>query len=188
MTKNEADKIVDNQKSLAGEWERIAKLFRTRNALKTSRVWFSGMSARIGKHRLSALRQTKQAKALFDILKTVSRSDIKALRTFAAINQEQAVSAFKVTMIANISIPIGVLALIHQLSPDGLGPLILSIYAESDLGLVVLICSSLFAALGATVIAIYSLANMHQARDIRHLIDLFAAEQGIYFGLEDMEG
>ena len=36
------------------------------------------------------------------------------------------------------------------------------------------------------LILIYSISCLNQARDIRHLIDLFAAERGIYFGLEDM--
>jgi len=187
MTKNEANQKLSTQESLAEKWERIAALFRTRNALKTRRVWFTGMSARMGKQRITALRETKQAKALFDIVKGVSRSDVKALRTFAAINQEQAVAAYKVTMIANVSIPIGVLALIHQLSPDGLGALILSIYGDEQTGLFALITASTIAVIGILFISLYSLGNLNQARDIRHLIDLYAAEQGIYFGLEDME-
>lgn len=188
MTNNKVDQILANQETLAEKWGRIAALFRTRNALKTRRMWFTGMSARVGKLRLLALIETQQAKTLFDMLRTVSRSDIKALRTFAAINQEQAVSAFKVTMIANVSIPLGVLALIHQLSADGLGAFFLSVYGESEVGIAILLSTSFLVALGVALVAIYSLANMHQARDIRHLIDLYAAEQGIYFGLEDMEG
>jgi hypothetical protein len=52
----------------------------------------------------------------------------------------------------------------------------------------ILLFTSFLVALGVAMVAIYSLANTHQARDIRHLIDLYAAEQGIYFGLENMDG
>ena len=35
------------------------------------------------------------------------------------------------------------------------------------------------------LVLVYALASLNQARDIRHLIDLFAADRGVYFGLED---
>lgn len=48
MTNNKVDQILAEQETLAEKWGRIAELFRTRNALKTRRMWFTGMSARVG--------------------------------------------------------------------------------------------------------------------------------------------
>jgi len=33
----------------------------------------------------------------------------------------------------------------------------------------------------------YAIANLGQSRDIKNLIDVYAAERGIFFGLEDNE-
>jgi len=170
--------------SLVPKWEEITALFKTRSAFRPHKFWKYGLTSRLDKNRLSLLRQTKQAISLGQILDTLPNRDVKALRTFAAINQEQAAVGFRVTMVTNITVPVGFLAILHQLSPNGLGALIFSFYEKELLFMSVLGIVIVTLVIG---IALFALATLSQARDIRNLTDLHAAERGIYFGLEDME-
>jgi len=93
------DTKADSQTSVSKLWDEISALFKPWSAVKSSRVWVTSMSARISRKRLTRLRSSKEAKTLTSKLKILGTSDIKALRTFAAINQEQAAAAFKVTIV-----------------------------------------------------------------------------------------
>jgi hypothetical protein len=167
-------------------WEEIAQTFKAHQGLKVGSVWLTGMSSRVSAKRLSKLRSTKQAESLTSTLSDLPKDTIKALRTFAAINQEQVVASFRITMIGNVTIPIGLLAVFHQILPKGLGATILEFY-DDRATLSLLAITSLICVFFIMIVALYALANLNQARDIRHLIDLYAAERGIYFGLEDMD-
>jgi hypothetical protein len=173
---------------VASLWREIAAMFKARSAVSPSvKSWFSGLPSRIGYSRIDRLRESKRAKALNARLSKLPSETIKAVRTYAAINQEQAVSAFRVTIVTNITLPVGILALLHQLLPQGLGQGILDLYGNEEGALIFL-----FAITGVTLfflswIMVYAWASVSQARDIRHLVDLHAAERGIYFGLEDMD-
>lgn len=167
-------------------WEEIASLFKARHGIKFQDAFLTGMSSRVSAKRLSKLRGTKQAKTLLNMLSDLPKEAVKALRTFAAINQEQAVASFRMTMVGNVTIPIGILAILHQILPKGLGATIVDLY-DDEHALLWLIVISLITTALVVIVAVYALANLNQARDIRHLIDLHAAERGIYFGLEDMD-
>lgn len=170
--------------SLTQKWEEITGLFKTRSAFRPHKYWGMGLTSRLDLNRVILLRQTKQALKLKKILNDLPNRDVKALRTFAAINQEQATAGFRVTMVTNVTVPVGFLALLHQLSPEGLGALIAAVYENEFIFMAVL--GGIVATL-VIGIALFALSTLSQARDIRHLIDLHAAERGIYFGLEDME-
>ena len=169
---------------IRSKWDEIVKLFKARSAFRLHKYWMGGLTSRLGYKRVSLLRSTKHAIRLDEILKDLTNRDVKALRTFAAVNQEQATAAFRLTMVTNITWPVGFLAILHQLSPDGLGALIQKYFESDFLFLTVLGTTVIISVIG---VALFALANLSQARDIRHLIDLHAAERGIYFGLEDME-
>ena len=169
---------------IRSQWDEIVKIFKARSAFRLHKYWMGGLTSRLGANRLSLLRGTKQARRLDALLHDLTNRDVKALRTFAAVNQEQATAAFRLTMVTNITWPAGVLAILHQFSPDGLGALVQTHFESDFLFLTVLGATVILMVIG---VALFALANLSQARDIRHLIDLHAAERGIYFGLEDME-
>lgn len=168
-------------------WNYIQSQFKIWHAMRPTKTWFSGLSSRIGNKRLTRLTQSASARSLVTHLDSLPDKHIKTLRTYAAINQEQAGSAFKLTMIGNVSVPIVLLTVFHQLSDGAIADYLkhlrtenLSAFWGGMVGLAIGLLFLLF-------IVTYSLANLNQARDIRHLIDLYAAERGIYFGLEDMD-
>lgn len=174
-----------DETSAAEDWEQVQALFPAQKSI-TSKSWTFGFSGRLPRTRIDRLMQTRSAAKLALMLDQRSNQRIKALRTFAAVNLEQATAAFRISIIANVSLPILLLTVANLLFPGSLGRIFLSAFevgqqvAMIQLGVLFLTLSWLLA------ILIYALACLNQARDIRHLIDLFAAERGIYFGLDDM--
>jgi hypothetical protein len=79
------------------------------------------------------------------------------------------------------------LSVLHQLSPNGLGQLIKTFIGEDSEMMLSLVIGGLGGIIVLMLLTSYALANLGQARDLRHLLDIYAAERGIYFGLEDMD-
>lgn len=181
------DSIDLNDTTAANDWARIEGLFPTRLALIPNSAWLNGMSSRVSKGRLSRLTGSPQSGRLAALLDQCSDGRIKALRTYAAVNLEQAASAFRVTMIANITAPVVFLSVAHQLIDGGLGSFLSRLVDGDDLMLIFMIGLSATVATLVLLMAFYALGSLNHARDIRHLIDLHAADRGIYFGLEDIE-
>lgn len=171
----------------AEDWVEIQKLFPAWAALKPTSAWVNGISSRLVGSRLSRLLKGARVEALTLLIDQKSDERIKALRTFAAVNLEQATAAFRLTMIANVSAPILLLTITHQLIDGGLGRLLAEIHENDPIIITGMVSGAAIGALLLLGVAFYALANLNQARDIRHLIDLLAAERGIYFGLEDLE-
>lgn len=171
--------------SAAQDWEKIQALFPAKAAMRPNKAWLNGMSTRLAGNRLTRLLGGPNAGHLAAILDQCSDDRVKALRTYAAVNLEQAVSAFRVTMIGNFSIPIIMLSVAHQLTDGGVSKLFEFIHQGDTAAIVGLIVGGIFALVALFAVLLYALASLNQARDMRHLIDLFAADRGVYFGLED---
>lgn len=178
---------TETQQTVLQDWNEIQAMFKVGSAMLPNMAWFNGISSRLGSKRVPRLMGSHSAKCLRLFLDKQTDKNIKTLRTYAAINQEQVASAFKVTLFGNISIPILLLTLFHQLSDGALAILFRQVYNESPTAFWRFVFGGLFIVVLFGSLAIYALANLNQARDIRHLIDIYAAERGIYFGLEDMD-
>lgn len=168
------------------DWQSLHDIFAKARGNKVM-GWSSGMSPRLHRNRLSRLLGSARARSISDFLKLRSDNRVKALRTYAAINMEQASSALRLTVIINVSIPIIFLTIFNQVFPGALNELFTGPdkFIRESLWFVAFIFALSFSAL--IIILAYGTARLSEARDIRHLIDLAAAERGIYFGLEDMD-
>jgi len=174
-------------KSASEDWEHIASLFKAGAAMKPTRTWFNGMSSRLEYKRMERLQNTKQAKALKRYLTDLPDKRLKTLRTFAAVNQEQTLAAFRVTLLGNVSVPIILVTFFNQVTQGGFTNIFRSMKLESPTLFTILISGIIGGIVAIALMAIFAVANLGQARDLRHLIDIHAAERGIYFGLEDMD-
>ena len=178
------DEVIEN--TVMEDWAEIEALFPTRRAMRPNKAWTNGISTRAGQGRLTRMTANPGAGPLAAKLDQMDDARVKAMRTFAAVNLEQASNGFRLTLVANVTVPVLVLTVANLLSPNGIGAMFLA--APSDEGiLLLLIAVIVFALLTLTSIITYALAGLNQARDIRHIIDLQAAERGIYFGLEDID-
>lgn len=166
------------------DWLEIESYFSTGRAMLPNKSWSSWISTRAGAGRLSKVLGKPGAGRLAAKLDQLDDERIKALRTVAALNFEQASYGFRTTVIANVTAPVLVLTLVSQMTSGSLGANVIEIYRKAG-GLLFIAVMTLFACLALAFMIAYALAALNQARDIRHLIDLHAAERGIYFGLED---
>ncbi|GGX62444.1 hypothetical protein GCM10011309_10520 [Litorimonas cladophorae] len=165
------------------DWAEIEALFPTRGALRPSKSWTNGISTRAGVGRLSRMLDNRGAGPLAAKLDQMDDARVKALRTIAAVNLEQAAQGFRVSLVANVTVPVLILTILNQLTEQGIGHFLKSAYGEA--ALYGLIAGFLTTVLLVGLMIAFTLASLNQARDIRHIIDLQAAERGIYFGLED---
>jgi hypothetical protein len=178
------DDIQDT--SVASDWAEIEALFPVGWAMRPNKAWTNGISTRAGHGRLSRMLNNPGAGPLAAKLDQMNDAKIKALRTYAAVNLEQAAYGFRATAVANITIPALVLTISSQLASGSLGKFIFGVY-DSRAAWVGFLSTTAFVIIMIVLLMSYALAAFNQARDIRHIIDLRAAERGIYFGLEDID-
>jgi len=178
---------IADQSTLTEDWTRIQAAFPARSAIRLKWTLYNGLSTRMSNKRLTRMMTGDGPDKLRDIMNASSDQRIKALRVMADVNHEQTSAAFKATMVSNVSAPLAFLALLHQILPGGLSQIVSYIQGEGpfliywNIGLMIIVSVMLMFVVG------YAIANLGQSRDIKNLIDIYAAERGIFFGLEDNE-
>lgn len=172
------------EKTVMQDWTEIEALFPTRRAMRPNKSWISAISTRAELGRLSRVMANAGAGPLAAKLDQMDDARVKALRTLAAVNLEQAIYGFRATAVGNITVPALVLTILSQVTAGNIGVLISDVFME-DRGRLVFFAACIVAFIMVVITMMKALASLNQARDIRHIIDLQAAERGIYFGLED---
>lgn len=162
-------------------WPEIAKAFSNRAFMRVSPSWLSGLADRAGASRLERLQATRPAKTLKRLIAGLDRQQLQRLLVHSEINQEQAASALRLTLIANISIPVGFLVLFNQFIPGSIQGFIATLPALTVVGLLVTVLSLLVGVLW------FSYAGVAAARDLNHLLRLSLAEAAQPAGGEDDE-
>lgn len=153
----------------------------------SSLKWVGGVSPRLGRDRLGRLLALRAAAPLAALFDQRSSKRVKALRTYAAVNMEQASAALRMTIVVNVSIPVIIVAVLSQISSGKIWASYWSLFADSTLEQIAFAAPAVIALLILMIILGLGASRLGQARDIRHLIDLLAAERGIYFGMDDMD-
>ena len=161
-------------------WREAMHLFSNFRGMRPRRSWASGLSVGTGPKRLERLTGSKGAAQLMPKLERLSDRELVIFRTYARINLEQAEAAMRLSLIANITIPVGFLVILNQFFPGTVLELVE--YAGPEAMLV-----GVGLAAGLLLILIwYSYAGVFQARDISHLAAIAAAKRGA--GVSDQEG
>ena len=169
----------------ADEWAQLVKLFPIFRYLLPRKLASLGLSSRLHAHAISRLAENPAAGRLAAKLDQVGDARVKTLRTYAAIYLEQISSAFRLTLVINVTVPFLLLTFANLIAPGGLGKLLQDTYGGNVEGSLIFLGLVLVSVLFAAYMSIYALAQLNRARDIRSLIDLHAADRGIYYGLED---
>ena len=171
--------IMDN-------WNTVRSLVK-RSWFKRAASWSIGISPRLSSNRIGRLLQERRFEELDAFLQTRDASRIKSLRVYAAANQEQAAAALRMTVIVNVSIPVIFLTLTTQVSDGRFWERVWGLY-EGETNVIAVWATALsLTFLLLALLLISGASRLGDARDMRHLIDLHAAERGIYFGLEDSD-
>lgn len=153
-------------------WDEIARIFSNGAFLQPNASWLAGISARTRPTRLQQLTASKHARRLGRAVEGAGRGQLSRLLVRALINSEQAMSAFRLTLVVNISGPVGALVLINQFLPGSVEALVRSV---PPIAVYVPL-----AVAGSMLIGIicYAYAGTVAARDLTHLLRLRVAASG----------
>lgn len=151
-------------------WNQIAPVFSNSAFMRPHRMWFGGVSERTGHGRMKELTQSAPARKLAPLIAGLDRVQLGRLVVRSAINLDQAASALRLTLVANISVPVGALVLLNQFLPGSVEEMIRS--APS-----IFVFGVLMAMLAVLLFVIwFSYAGVAAARDLNHLLRLHLAD------------
>lgn len=133
-----------------------------------------GVSNRTYPKRVSQLEMCAGADLVREKTYGLSKTDLNVLLTKAIVNHEQAVAALRLTLIANVTIPLGGLLAFSQVLPE----------VAEDARLFLADGGAFSAILGGTVVGLvllalwYVYAGVAQARDLLHILKMEMARRG----------
>lgn len=153
-------------------WREAMHLFSNFRGMRPRKSWASGLSVGTGPKRLERLMASRGARQLMPKLEALSDRELVIFRTYARINLEQAEAAMRLSLIANITIPVGFLVILNQFFPGTVQELFDYAGVEAMLG------GTAAAAVVLLLLIWYSYAGVFQARDISHLAAIAAAKRG----------
>lgn len=151
-------------------WREIARIFANRAFMRPHASWFAGLASRSGFDRVAQLTGSRPAGQLAPLLAGLGRAQLCRLLVRSAINQDQAMSALRLTLVANISVPVSGLVLTNQFFPGSVEELLMSLPSVAVLVPLVAMLSILIGILW------FAYAGVAAARDLNHLLRLRLAE------------
>lgn len=145
--------------------------------MRVSPSWLSGLGSRAGASRLDRLQATSPAKKLKTLIDGLDRTQLQRLLVYSEVNHDQALSALRLTLVANISIPVGMLVLFNQFLPGSIQTFVAT---QPTILLPVMIAL-------AIVVSIlwFAYAGVDAARDLNHLLRLSLAQAAGPAGEDD---
>ncbi len=151
-------------------WSQIAPIFSNRAFMRPHRTWFGGVSERTGFDRMTQLTRSAAARKLAPLVAGLDAVQLGRLVVRSAVNQDQAASALRLTLVANISVPVGVLVLLNQFLPGSVSDLIRSLPPA-------VVMVPLFIMIAVLIGVIwFAYAGVAAARDLNHLLRLHLAD------------
>ena len=164
-------------------WNQIAPIFSNRAFMRPHRSWVGGVSERTGFDRMAQLTRSAPARKLAPLVAGLDAVELGRLVVCSAINQDQAASALRLTLVANISVPVGALVLINQFLPGSVQDMIL------DLPLLVVFGTLMTMIVILIGVIWFAYAGVAAARDLNHLLRLHLADKtGGAGGADDEDG
>lgn len=159
------------EETIMQEWSKATRLFSNASGMRPRLSWLTGLSIDTRANRLQRLLKQNRAAALGDILAELNERDIRRFHHYADVNLERAAAAMRLNLVVNISAPIGALVIVNQLFPQ------LIPYFVDEYGMDAIIAGAL-GALSLLLLSIwYCYAGVSQARDLKHLSDLYRADR-----------
>ena len=165
MTEDTAQLTADNV------WQQADGLFSNLRGMRPRLSWLTGLSVAAGRKRVERLTGSAGAARLMPKLAALSHEEFAVFQSYAQVNLEQSEAAMRLSLIANVTIPVGILVIANQFFPGIVQGFI--DYSGTDATL-----AALGAAGTALFLAIwYCYAGLFQARDLAHLTVIAAARR-----------
>lgn len=152
-------------------WDEATRLFSNLRGMRPRSSWLTGLSVGAGQGRLKRLTESRPAQTLMPKLIALPDSGFSLFRSYAQVNLEQSQAAVRLSLIANITIPVGFLVLANQFFPGIVRQLVEYVGADAMLLGLASAGSLLFLAIW------YCYSGVFQARNLEHLTVIAAAKR-----------
>ena len=158
-------------------WAETAPRFANLHAMRPRLSWFNGISQRANQTRLDKLTGSGSAKSLQASLAALPDRELRRFAARAAVNLEQAISATRLSLLVNVTLPVaGVLFLAQATDGAAWDYVVRETAADPTLRQALLwVGAGMLVLLWLSVWYIY--AGLQQARDIHHLTTLALADR-----------
>ena len=178
---SDAHKLISEQTLVTAldVWTELERLFSNARGMSLSPVWFSGVGERMGGKRLVRLEQRRIAILLDKAIEPLTLSQVIYLKERSAINLRMASDAMRLFLVANVSVPLGLIIVLNALAPTFISRLLVSIpstpmFVAFLTVIILLVCT-----------AWYAYAGLHQARDLYHLLSDAVARRRLFLPTTD---
>lgn len=157
---------------LPAAWREISAYTSPRDFFSVTQ--WAGVPARSHRDRLARLSSGKSARRVLARLAECTEADVRQLGELAAINAEQAETAFRRAFVVNISAPFAFVVAFGQLAPATFADIVQSLAAPGPTSALIVILAALVPlSIG------YTYLRATDARDLRDLVRLHGAARGL---------
>lgn len=156
-------------------WAEAAALFSNRRGMRVRGNWLYGISERAFADRFARATRRPGAKRVSHLLGLLSEADLRVFHARSVINHEQAVAGTRFTLIANVSVPVGLILLLNALFPRQVEALL----TGGDLGAFIALAALVIGPILLFFEAWYCYSGVQQARDLSHVATLAMARRGL---------
>ncbi|MFN7164407.1 MAG: hypothetical protein ACK4P2_06260 [Hyphomonas sp.] len=151
-------------------WHKIAPIFSNRAFMRSNASWFSGLASRSGADRMTKLTRSRPAQRLKPLIAGLDRRRLGCLLVRSEINHDQAMSALRLTLVVNISVPVGALVLMNQFLPGSVETFLRDL---PPLAVIAPLAMMLLLLIG---VIWFAYAGVFAARDLNHLLRISHAD------------
>jgi hypothetical protein len=160
-------------------WNRIAPVFSNWAFIRADRTWLSGIASRTGASRMLKLTRSQPARRLAPLIAGIGRAQLGRLVLLGDVNHDQAMSALRLTLVANISGPIGALVLVNQFLPGSIEAFLTSLPPLAVFLPLAVMLSMLIGVIW------FAYAGVAASRDLNHLLRIRYGATGGHVHSED---
>ncbi len=170
-SKDEAPKASPEAK-VTRAWREAMTLYSNVRGMQLKPNWLTGIADRMPSDRVERLERTKAANELGAIFASLDEAEMRQFRARAEVNHDQAIGAIRLSLVVNLSAPVGSILVANQIFPGRLSD------AAQALEPLVLFGAIAFFVVTLVLFIWYCYAGVAQARDVRHLCMLEGARRG----------
>lgn len=160
------------QANVTRAWREAMTLYSNARGMRPRPNWLTGIADRMPSDRVERLERTKDAQRLCAIFERLDDAEMRQFRTRAEVNLDQAVAAMRLSLVVNMSAPVGFILVLNQVLPGRLAETLLGLGPLVFLGSITIFIVTL------VIFLWYCYAGVAQARDVRHLCLLEGARRG----------
>ncbi len=155
-------------------WREASRLFGNRHGMRPKWSWSFGYSSRVTPDRLQRLCGSPAAARLCALVAPLDSAEFSRLMARSLVNFEQARAGFRISLIGNITVPVGALVTLNEIAPGWFADTLLTGTPNELLTIATAWSVAVALILGGLW---WAFGGLSAARDLHHLLYLIRFER-----------